>query len=271
VTLWQSFAVLGALAVLAGCDARTEPIGVAGKRERPVHVQRVSLETVTAAREFVGVVRARYETDLAFRVAGKITARLVNVGDRVRAGDIIARLDPQDLKLQMESAQAELAAATSTLEQAKVDYDRYITLSGRGFAASADVDRRKTTRDEADGRLRRAQRALDLTRNQLDYSDLKADADGVITTTMAEAGQVVAIGQAVARLAHGARRKPSSHCRRPGWRRRPGPTPASGCGPTAAAPSRRGCASLHRPPIQRPVPTRRASPFSMPTTASHSA
>src|SRR5262245_52596926 len=193
----------GALLVLAGCDAKTAPMATApGAGTRPVQVQRVAFTSSAPARAFVGIVRARYETDLGFRVAGKITARLVNVGDRVRTGDVVARLDPQDLKLQVESAQAELAAATSSLEQASIDYDRYVQLRARGFAATADLDRRKTARDEADGRLQRAKRALDLATNQLDYTDLKADADGVITSTMAEAGQVVAVGQAVARLAH---------------------------------------------------------------------
>jgi RND family efflux transporter MFP subunit len=120
----------------------------------------------------------------------------------VRSGDVVARLDPQDLKLQAESAEAEQAAAGSNLGQASIDYDRYVTLKARGYAASADVDRRRTAKDEAEGRLQRAKRALDLARNQLDYSDLRADADGVITATLAEAGQVVAVGQAVARLAH---------------------------------------------------------------------
>ena len=94
--------------LLAACQANTAP---APKAERPVQVQRVAFESRDTTREFVGVVRARYETDLGFRVAGKIVARVVNVGDRVRAGDVVARLDPQDLKLQVESAEAELAAA----------------------------------------------------------------------------------------------------------------------------------------------------------------
>src|SRR6266480_6208010 len=84
---------LAALLILAGCEANTAP---ALKSERPVQIQRVSFGRENAAREFVGVVRARYETDLGFRVAGKIVARLVNNGDVVHAGDVIARLDPQD-------------------------------------------------------------------------------------------------------------------------------------------------------------------------------
>ena len=192
-------AVFGAALLLAGCQAETAPVA---KMERPVQVQQVHFESDAAAREFVGVVRARHETDLAFRVNGKVVARLVNVGDRVRAGDVIARLDPQDLRLQVESAEAELAAATSALAQAAADLDRYTTLKARGFAAIAEYDRKKAANDEADGRLTRARRALDLAKNQLTYADLKADADGVITATSVEPGQVVAIGQAVAKLAH---------------------------------------------------------------------
>jgi RND family efflux transporter MFP subunit len=190
---------LAAAFLLAGCQAETAPVA---KTERPVQVQRVNFENGASTREFVGVVRARHETDLAFRVSGKVVARLVNVGDRVRAGDVIARLDPQDLRLQVESAEAELAAATSALTQAAADLDRYATLKARGFAAIAEYDRKKAANDEADGRLVRARRSLDLARNQLAYAELKADADGVITATSIEPGQVVSTGQVVAQLAH---------------------------------------------------------------------
>lgn len=196
---WRSLvAVLGASLLLAACQAETAPV----KSERPVQVQRVAFETGAMAREFVGVVRARYETDLGFRVAGKIVTRVVNVGDRVHVGDVIARLDARDLELQVESAEAELAAATSNLTQAAADLQRYATLKSRGFAAIADFDRKQAANDEAEGRLTRARRALDLARNQLAYAELKSDADGVVTATLAEPGQVVAIGQPVVRLAH---------------------------------------------------------------------
>jgi RND family efflux transporter MFP subunit len=195
----RGLAVLAGVLMLAACQAETAP---APKVERPVQVQRVAFETGAMAREFVGVVRARYETDLGFRVAGKIVTRVVNVGDRVRVGDVIARLDPRDLQLQVESAEAELAAATSSLAQAASDLQRYATLKSRGYAAVADFDRKQAANDEAEGRLARAKRSLDLARNQLGYAELKSDADGVITATLAEPGQVVALGQAVARLAH---------------------------------------------------------------------
>src|SRR5256885_17119037 len=101
----KAFAAVALLPLLPACgDQATSGIA---KPERPVQVRHVAFQAEDASREFVGVVRARYETDLGFRVAGKITARIVNVGDRVRAGDVIARLDPQDLKLQVASAEAE--------------------------------------------------------------------------------------------------------------------------------------------------------------------
>jgi RND family efflux transporter MFP subunit len=185
---------------LAGCN---EPAASADAAPpRPVQVQRVTFASVAENREFAGIVRARFEPDLGFRVAGKIVARLVDVGDRVRAGDVVARLDPRDYRLQVESAEAELAAATSNLAQAAADDQRYQSLRKSGFAAVADYERKKAARDEAEGRLERAQRSLDLARNQLAYTDLKADADGVITAVLAEAGQVVALGQPVFRLAH---------------------------------------------------------------------
>jgi len=194
------FLSVALLPLLAACQDQAN--SAVAQPERPVQVQRVAFQPDDASREFVGVVRARYETDLGFRVAGKIVARVVNVGERVRAGDVIARIDSQDLKLQVESAQAELIAATSNLAQTAADELRYATLRSRGYAAIADYDRKKAAKDEAEGRLERGQRALDLARNQLAYAELRADADGVITATLAEAGQVVAVGQAVARLAH---------------------------------------------------------------------
>lgn len=190
---------LPALALLAACQAETAPVV---KAERPVQVQRVAFASEQASRDFVGVVRARYETDLGFRVAGKIVERRVNVGDRVKAGDVVAQLDPQDLKLQVESAEAEFAAANTSLSQAASDLERYASLKNRGYASIADFDRKTAAKGEAEGRLIRARRALDLARNQLDYADLKASADGVITAAPAEPGQVVAVGQAVLRLAH---------------------------------------------------------------------
>lgn len=206
VSISECRGVLGALLLLAalapGLAGCNDPAASqAAAPPRPVQVLRVAFVPLTEEREFAGVVRARYETDLGFRVGGKMVARVVNTGDQVRAGDVVARLDPRDLQLQVESAEAEFSAATSSLAQAVSDEQRYQNLRKSGIAAVADYERKKAARDEAAGRVERAQRSLELARNQLAYADLKADADGVITATLAEPGQVVAMGQAVARLA----------------------------------------------------------------------
>jgi RND family efflux transporter MFP subunit len=195
----RPLAGLALLSLLAACG---NPATSAPKAERPVQIQRVAFESADASREFVGVVRARHETDLGFRVAGKMIARSINIGDTVHAGDVVAQLDPQDLDLQVASAQAELAAATSNLTDAAAEEARYANLKTRGAVAVADYDHKKAAKDEAVGRLERARRALDLAANQRAYAELKIDVDGVITATLAEPGQVVALGQAVARLAH---------------------------------------------------------------------
>jgi RND family efflux transporter MFP subunit len=193
-------AALALFSLLAACSEQAT--SATPKAERPVQVQRVAFAPEQASRELVGVVRARHETDLGFRIAGKIMTRSVNVGDTVHAGDVVAQLDSQDLNLQVESAQAELAAATSNLADASAEEARYANLKARAAVAAADYDHKKAAKDEAIGRLERARRALDLADNQLAYADLKVDVDGVITATPAEPGQVVALGQPVARIAH---------------------------------------------------------------------
>jgi len=200
IKMAAAWGVAAVLPLLAACNERAASTPV--QLERPVQVQRVDFTNENPVREFVGVVRAWHETDLGFRVAGKIIARSINVGDVVHAGDVVARLDPRDLNLQVESTQAELTAATSNLADAAAEEARYANLKTHATVAAADYDHKKAAKDEAQGRLERAQRALDLARNQLDYAELKVDVDGVITATLAEPGQVVNIGQAVARLAH---------------------------------------------------------------------
>jgi RND family efflux transporter MFP subunit len=191
--------LLGAALVLAGCEANTAPNT---ELIRPVQVQHVDFKSAEQVRDFVGVVRARHETDLGFRVGGKIVTRLVDAGDSVRKGDVVARLDPDDFELQVASAKAALAAAKSSLVQASADFERFAILRRQGFATIADYDRKKAAMDEAEGRVEQAQRAFDLVGNQLSYADLKADSDGVVTATLAEPGQVVTAGQTVIRLAH---------------------------------------------------------------------
>ena len=196
----RPLAALALLSLLAACS--DQATSATPKAERPVQIARVAFAPEQASRELVGVVRARHETDLGFRVAGKIMTRSINVGDTVHAGDVVAQLDPRDLNLQAESGQAEFTAATSNLADASAEEARYANLKARAAVAAADYDHKKAAKDEAIGRLERARRALDLAANQLAYAELKVDVDGVITATPAEPGQVVNLGQPVARIAH---------------------------------------------------------------------
>jgi RND family efflux transporter MFP subunit len=192
-------AVIMAAVGLAGCKEQTR--ADAPPPERPVKVATVAYASTAETRDFVGVIRARTESALGFRVAGKLVERPVDVGDRVTAGQVVARLDRTDLALQVRSAEAELDAARSSYAQAKSDEARYASLRSRGFAPVAEYERKKTALDAAASRVEQARQSLDLARNQLAYGDLVADADGVVVSVGAEPGQVVATGQTVVTVA----------------------------------------------------------------------
>lgn len=168
---------------------------------QPVQVATVVVNQQQAAWSLVGVVKPRYETDLGFRVAGKIVARMVDVGQRVEAGQPIARLDATDFRLAVESAEAELRAAVSSRQQATADEARYQTLYEKGaFVSKASSDQKKAAADEARSRVDRAERSLAMARNQLAYTELRTDSAGVISALPIEVGQVVAVGQSISRL-----------------------------------------------------------------------
>lgn len=203
-----SFAAVVALALvaglgLAGCKKEEQ----AAEAPQPVRVMPVKSEALTRAASYVGTVRARYESDLGFRVAGKITERLVNNGDSVQAGQALARLDVTDLQLTREANEAELSAARSNLAQAQAAERRGKDLLDRGHVSAAIYDQRKAALDEAQGRLDRAERNLAISRNQAGYATLKADHAGVVTALPVEVGQVVAAGQLVVRLARDGERE----------------------------------------------------------------
>src|SRR5262249_53903410 len=195
----RALAALAALLVLAGCQADTAP---AAKSERPVQIQRVSFQDADGAREFVGVVRPRYETDLGFRVAGKIVTRVVIAAVPSPTAAAVPAPNPGALRCRRQAPARGPPAAPPIPPQPPPPFSAHPNSKPTAWARVADFDRKKAASDEAQGRLDRARRALDLARNQLTYAELKADADGVITATLAEAGQVVAVGQPVARLAH---------------------------------------------------------------------
>lgn len=174
---------------------------------RAVLVETVSFQDRVRERSFVGTVRPRIESDLGFRVAGKIAERLVQQGERVRQGQPLARLDAADLALQKQQAEAELAAAQVNLTTSEAQDKRSGDLRRAGWATQATLDQQLARTADARGRLDRAKRALDLADNQLAYATLLADSDGVVTATLAEPGQVVAAGTPVVRLARAGERE----------------------------------------------------------------
>src|SRR2546429_1270362 len=191
--------VLAVLAIaLAGCnELAAEKVAPS----RPVLVATVHYEAESPERSFVGTIKPRIETDMGFRVPGKVAKRLVEVGQTVDFGQPLATLDEVDLKLQAEQADAELHAATGVLAQAAAAEQRAKDLRAKGWTTDAQMDQAKAAADEARARLNRAQRSVELTNNSLSYATLVADTRGVVTATPIDAGQVVASGQTAIRVA----------------------------------------------------------------------
>lgn len=195
-----SFALLGAVAfAVSGCSdekkAETKEI------LRPVKVVEIAKAGDTRALDYSGAVKARVEMNLGFRVAGKITERLVNIGDRVKPGDLIARIDPTDYELAAKTAEANLNAAekgvaTADLanKRAQQLYDKSVTARSQMEQASLSYDQAVSTRDAAGS-------SLDQARNQVNYAALKSDHTGIVTAISADAGTVVASGTPVATVA----------------------------------------------------------------------
>src|SRR3954463_2588919 len=189
-----------ALAVIAltGCN---ETVAEKAAPGRPVLGATVHYEAESPARSFVGTVKPRIETDMGFRVPGKVSKRLVEVGESVDVGQPLATLDEVDLKLQAEQAQAEFSAATGVLAQAAASETRARDLRVKGWTTDAQMDQARAAADEARARLNRAERSVDLTKNSLSYATLLADTKGVVTATLIDPGQVVASGQTAIRIA----------------------------------------------------------------------
>ncbi|WP_323845343.1 efflux RND transporter periplasmic adaptor subunit [Microbulbifer magnicolonia] len=150
---------------------------------------------------FPGEIRARYEPALAFRIGGKISRRLVDVGDRVKEGQPLAELSAEDQQLQLDGARASFAAAEAEHRLARSELARYRKLRERQLVSASQFDTAQTRLDASAAQLEQARAQLDVARNQAAYALLKAPRDGVIARRLAEAGQVVAAGQAVFALA----------------------------------------------------------------------
>ncbi len=193
--LWS--AVLLPLVLLLGCsrgEAPAEPV-------RAVKVITVSASGLQSRHEFSGEVKPRVESRLGFRVGGKITHRAAEIGQHVKAGTVLARLDPQDYRLAAEAARAQVAAASTNRDLAAADYKRFLALREQNFISGAELERRETALKAAQAQLDQAQAQLSSQGNQARYTNLVADVSGVVTAVEAEAGQVVAAGTPVVRIA----------------------------------------------------------------------
>ena len=183
----RSFAFAGPAALLVvflpmlGCSKPVPP----AEPPRPVLTQLMGIAGAAAESSYTGEIRSRYETPLAFRISGKIAERRVDVGARVNAGDVLARLDPADTALSQ-------AAAAAQLELAEAELHRYRDLRTKNFVSQSALDVKETA-------YKSAVSQADLARNQHNYTVLRADKAGVIDQIVAETGQVVAAGQAVMR------------------------------------------------------------------------
>jgi len=192
------------------------PIALAACGDKPVSDPRTQAPLVetalvqnasTTTRSFTGVVGARVQTDLGFRVPGKVSRRLVDVGQTVRQGQPLMRIDPIDLGLQAHAQAEAVTAARARARQAIDDEARYRDLVADGAVSASAYDQYKAAADSARAQLSAAEAQYDVARNAASYAVLVADADGVVVDTLAEPGQVVAAGQPVVRLAHAGARE----------------------------------------------------------------
>src|SRR5690554_3496130 len=193
-TRWIAGAALAL--VLAGCGGGARDPAVA----RAVLVAQPQ-PAAGVARGFPGEIRAREESPLAFRVGGELVRREVDVGDRVARGALLAVIDPGDFEAQARAAGARLSAAEAQLRRATAERARYAALADGQLVSRSALDAQEAAWRAADGEARAARAQLDVARNQAGYAELRAPADGVIASRQAEAGQVVAAGQAVFTLA----------------------------------------------------------------------
>jgi multidrug efflux system membrane fusion protein len=189
---------LFAATLLAACSKPAEPPALV----RSVRTQVLAEASGSLTREFAAEVRARTESRLGFRVGGKVTRRLVELGQHVQAGQPLVQLDPQDLKLTEDVARAGLASAQAQASQAAADLRRFKELRAQGFISEAELERHTTNELAAQAALRQARAQAGVQANQAGYAVLTATAAGVITGVEVEPGQVVAAGQPVLTLAH---------------------------------------------------------------------
>jgi RND family efflux transporter MFP subunit len=193
---------------LAGCGAEAP----ADPRTKAPLVRTATVVGDRAlSRAFTGTVAARVQSDLGFRVPGKVAQRLVNAGQKVRRGQILMRIDPADLQLSAQAQQQAVVAAQAQARQAIADEARYRALLGTGAISASSYDQSKAAADAARAQLSAAKAQAQVANNATRYAELLADADGVVMETLAEPGQVVSAGQPVVRLARTGEREAIVH------------------------------------------------------------
>ena len=205
-----TLAATASVATLSGCgkkdDASTESTkepNAAAKAEapRPVRVMQAGMSTISDISYLPGEVRPRYEQRYGFRVPGKIARRMVDVGQVVKAGQVLAVLDSQDVlpAINAQAAQVDVAKTDWVLQQSELK--RQQELRDKGFVSGAALERQAATTAAADARVKAAQSQLANAKNGLTFQTLTADKAGVVVAVDAEAGSVVAAGQSVVRVA----------------------------------------------------------------------
>lgn len=190
---------------LAACSDATSSIDP--RTQIPLVRAGTVATAVQAERSFTGVVAARVQSDLGFRVPGKILERMVDTGQAVKRGQPLMRIDPTDLRLATRAHDEAVAAATARARQTAEDEARYRDLVSAGAVSASAYDKVKAAADSARAELNAAQAQADVAHNETGYAVLLADSDGVVVDTLAEPGQVVGAGQVVVRVAHAGRRE----------------------------------------------------------------
>ncbi|MEG1040799.1 efflux RND transporter periplasmic adaptor subunit [Pseudomonas sp. NUPR-001] len=187
---------VGLALLLSACGQESAP----QTSLRPAMVVQPQSASATAD-SYPGEVHARFEPDLAFRIGGKVSKRLVEEGQRVKADQPLAELDPQDVRLQLEASRAQLAAAEANLNLVKAERDRYKTLLDRQMVSHSQYDNAENLYRAGVARLKQVRAEFDVAGNQAEYAVLRASQNGVIAKRQVEVGQVVAAGQTVFTLA----------------------------------------------------------------------
>ncbi|OAN78614.1 efflux transporter periplasmic adaptor subunit [Sulfitobacter sp. EhC04] len=171
-------------------------------RQAPPIVRLVKATPVTTnERGFTGIIGARVESNLGFRVPGKIVDRLVSVGDEIKTGQPLLRIDDTDLRLALTAKRTAIAAAQAAVVQARADEERYAALLKDGWVPRQRYEQTRAALDTAEAQLAAAEADAEVAGNEATYAVLLADADGTVLETLGEPGQVVAAGQPVVRLA----------------------------------------------------------------------